>query len=299
MNEIAILSGKGGTGKTSLTAAFAYMAQNSIICDADVDASDLHLLLNPRIKEKRDFMGGSLAEINLTRCNQCQLCRKLCRFNAISDSYHIDGISCEGCGVCVDLCPEQAITFHKKKCGDWYISSTRFGPMIHARLGIGEENSGKLVHTIRKKAREIAMNNGHSLILTDGPPGIGCPVIASISGVSAIVIIVEPTLSGLHDMERVVELGQRFNVPLLVCINKYDINPEISQKIENKIEELELILLNRIPFDPSFTKAMVQGQNILEYCGHGETAKTIRNIWEKISSTLSQENISKQEIQIL
>jgi MinD superfamily P-loop ATPase len=297
MKEIVILSGKGGTGKTSLTAAFSYLADNALFCDADVDASDLHLLMKPTVLEKHDFMGGAKAVINLSNCTKCNLCRKLCRFNAINEEYIVDAIDCEGCGVCVDLCPERVISFPQQKCGEWFTSSTRFGPMIHARLGIGEENSGKLVHLIRKHARKLAYEKGYDLILTDGPPGIGCPVIASLSEASGIVLIVEPSLSGIHDMKRVAELGHRFKIPILVCINKYDINADITKKIISICKNGNMTILGKIPYDPAFTYAMVQGMNILEYQLDSATVNTLRAIWNRIITTLSQQQDMKTVIQ--
>jgi MinD superfamily P-loop ATPase len=196
MREIVVLSGKGGTGKTSLTGAFARLAENCVVCDADVDAADLHLLLKPEVEQRSDFMGGGVAVIDPNRCTFCGRCRELCRFEAISPDYVVDAIACEGCGVCVDLCPEKAVDFPIKKCGEWYRSSTASGPMIHARLGIAEENSGKLVSLVRRQARDVAEESGRDLILTDGPPGIGCPVIASLGGATLVVLVVEPTLSG-------------------------------------------------------------------------------------------------------
>jgi MinD superfamily P-loop ATPase len=232
IREIVIVSGKGGTGKTSLTAAFAALAKNSILCDADVDAADLHLLMQPEVQAQTDFMGGSKAVIDPDLCTGCGTCRTLCRFDAISDRYEVDPIRCEGCGVCVDFCPEQAIGFPVQRCGEWYVSATRFGPMVHARLGIAEENSGRLVSLIRTETKKRAEERGLDLILTDGPPGIGCPVIAAIGGATALVIVVEPTVSGIHDMERVVDLAAHFRVPGMVIVNKFDLNVGMTEAIE-------------------------------------------------------------------
>ena len=226
MKELVILSGKGGTGKTSLTAAFAAVSKKSILCDAYVDAADLHLLMSPEIKQKTDFKGGGIAIIDPDKCTECGQCIELCRFDAISDDFVVDKIDCEGCGVCVDLCPEQAIDFPTQTCGEWYISDTRFGPMVHARLGIAEENSGKLVALVRQEARKFAEEKNIDLILTDGPPGVGCPVIASIGGATALLIVTEPTVSGIHDMTRALELAEFFKVPAMVLVNKYDLNPD-------------------------------------------------------------------------
>ncbi len=284
IRELVVVSGKGGTGKTSITAAFASLAQNSVLCDADVDAADLHLLMAPTVRKSTDFMGGCLAVIRKDDCVECDRCRELCRFDAISKDYVVDAINCEGCGVCVDLCPEQAIDFPVQKCGEWFSSDTRFGPMVHARLGIAEENSGKLVSLVRQEARKLAEEKGHELILTDGPPGIGCPVIASIGGATVLVIIVEPTVSGLHDMKRVAELAIHFKVPGLICVNKYDLNMDMTEKIEAYGLERNMKVLGRIPFDPIFTKAMIEGKNVLEHAPESLAAVSIRGVWERLMS---------------
>ena len=287
IREIVIVSGKGGTGKTSLAAAFAALAKNGILCDADVDAADLHLLMQPEVKERTDFMGGSKAVINPDLCTGCGTCRTLCRFDAISDRYEVDPIRCEGCGVCVDFCPEQAIDFPVQRCGEWYISATRFGPMVHARLGIAEENSGRLVSLVRKETRQLAEERGLELILTDGPPGIGCPVIAAIGGATTLVIVVEPTVSGIHDMERVVDLAAHFRVPGMVIVNKYDLNVEMTETIEQLAVQRNLVVLGRVPFDPVFTRSMVQGQTLFEYGAETPTRQVVRDIWAKIISSPS------------
>lgn len=282
MREIVVVSGKGGTGKTSLAASFAMLAKNSVICDADVDAADMHLLLQPKVEKTTDFMGGGLAVINKSRCTECGRCLELCRFHAISEKYVVDPISCEGCGVCVDLCPEKAVDFPIQKCGEWYISSTRSGPMVHARLGIAQENSGKLVSLVRKEAKALAEERGFDLIVTDGPPGIGCPVIAAIGGATVLVVIVEPSMSGLHDMDRVVDLAAHFRVPGMVCINKYDLNLTMTETIEERARARNMMLLGRIPFDPLVVEAMVEGKNILEFRKESTTAGVIREVWKNI-----------------
>ena len=287
IREIVIVSGKGGTGKTSLTAAFAALAKNSILCDADVDAADLHLLMQPEVKEQTDFMGGSKAVIDPDLCTGCGTCRTLCRFDAISDRYEVDPIRCEGCGVCVDFCPEQAIGFPVQRCGEWFVSDTRFGPMVHARLGIAEENSGRLVSLVRTKTRQLAEARGLELILTDGPPGIGCPVIAAIGGATALIIVVEPTVSGIHDMERVVHLAAHFRVPGMVIVNKFDLNVGMTEAIEQLAEKRNILVLGRVPFDPVFTRSMVQGQTLFEYGEESPTRRVVRDIWAKIVSSPS------------
>ncbi len=300
MKELVIISGKGGTGKTSLTAAFAALARNHLLCDADVDAADLHLLLHPNVGKTSDFIGGAKARIDPENCIGCGICTDLCRFSAISEDFVVDQLECEGCGVCYAFCPEEAIAFEPRKCGQWFISSTRFAPMVHARLGIAEENSGKLVSLIRKQAQELAESQDLRLIITDGPPGIGCPVIASISGATAALIVVEPTVSGLHDMSRVAELAAHFNIPALVCINKFDLNPEMTATIESEALQRDLILAGRIPFDPIFVKAMVQGQTVIEYAPDSEIASIVDAVWQRISSSepLNQKE-AKQFLPIL
>ena len=286
MKELVVISGKGGTGKTSVMAAFASLAKSKVLCDADVDAADLHLITAPDVQKKEAFQSGNSAIINKDKCTECGLCKELCRWNAVSDEFEIDSIACEGCGVCVYFCPEKAIDFPINTCGEWFISSTRFGPMVHARLGIAEENSGKLVTLVRKEARNIAEKNGLGLILTDGAPGIGCPVIASIGGVSAVLIVTEPSISGKHDMERVAKLADHFKVPAMVCINKCDINVEITQDIEDFAKMKSLAIVGKIPFDPIFTRSMVQRKTIFEFDGQSDTASVVRAVWSKIKDKL-------------
>ena len=285
MKELVILSGKGGTGKTSLTASFAVLASGSLLCDADVDAADLHLLMQPEIRKRTDFTGGGVAIIDPDRCSGCGTCIDMCRWSAISPDFVVDEIACEGCGVCVDFCPEQAIDFPTKTCGQWFISDTRFGPMVHARLGIAEENSGKLVTLVRQKAKQLADEKGIELIITDGPPGVGCPVIASIGGATSTLIVAEPTVSGIHDMARAIELCRHFKVPVMVCINKFDLNPENSDAIEKMAAEAGLPVVGRVPFDPAFTRAMVQGKTLIEYDGSGPAGDAIRQVWAAIMRT--------------
>jgi len=286
VKELVVISGKGGTGKTSLMAAFASLAENKVLCDADVDAADLHLLMDPDIKERHDFQGGSTAIINPNKCTLCGLCRDLCRWDAISEAFEVDPIECEGCGVCVDFCPEQAIDFPIKTCGEWFASNTRFGPMVHARLGIAEENSGKLVALVRQEAKKLAEKNKLNLLITDGPPGVGCPVIASVGGASAVLVVAEPTVSGLHDMERVAQLAAHFKVPVMVCVNKFDLNFDQTKAIEKLAKENNMTIVGRVPFDPVFTESMVQGQTVLEYVGNSKIRSSINEIWRNIRNQL-------------
>lgn len=285
MKELVILSGKGGTGKTSLTASFAVLASGSLMCDADVDAADLHLLMQPEIKTQTDFEGGGVAIIDPERCSGCGTCIDMCRWEAINSEFFVDEIACEGCGVCVDFCPEKAIDFPTKTCGQWFISDTRFGPMVHARLGIAEENSGKLVTLVRQQAKQLAEEKGIDLIITDGPPGVGCPVIASVGGATSTLIVAEPTVSGIHDMSRAVELCQHFKVPVMVCINKFDLNLENSDKIEKIANDAGLPVVGRVPFDPDFTHAMVQGKTLIEYDARGPASESVRQVWSAIMAS--------------
>lgn len=299
MKELVILSGKGGTGKTSITAAFSHLAQNHVVCDADVDAADLHLLIKPDIQETHDFMGGGIAQIRNDDCCECNTCINLCRFNAISDDFKINPLRCEGCGVCVDFCPEKAIDFPIQKCGEWFVSASEYGPMVHARLGIAEENSGKLVSVIRGQAKYIAEKEHKDFVLIDGPPGIGCPVIASITGATALVIIVEPTLSGLHDMKRVAQLAAHFRLPVMVCINKYDINLDVTAQIEQEVQTHGLELVGRIPFNPVFVHSMVDGKNVFAYGQEPNLLNNIQNIWQKIITSKYMKGQEKISIPVI
>ena len=285
MKELVVVSGKGGTGKTSLTAAFSSLSNRHILCDADVDAADLHLILSPEIKKRTDFYGGSKAVIDPKRCSRCGKCLKLCRFGAIDEDFVVDSIVCEGCGVCVDFCPDTAIDFLTQKCGEWFVSDTRVGPMVHARLGIAEENSGKLVSCIRQEARKLAEEQQADMIITDGPPGIGCPVIASIGGATALAMVVEPTVSGLHDMNRLADLAQHFRVPCFLCVNKFDLNLDMAERLEEEAQWRQMQIIGRIPFDPVFTAAMISGQTVIEYGKDSAVAGAVRSIWENITST--------------
>ncbi len=210
----------------------------------------------------------------------------MCRFNAISADYIVNPINCEGCGVCVYFCPEKAIDFLENTCGEWFVSDTRFGPMVHARLGIAEENSGKLVTLVRQEARKLVEEKKLELILSDGPPGVGCPVIASIGGASAVLIVTKPTVSGKHDMERVAQLSDHFKIPAMICVNKFDLNLELTRDIENYAKAKALSCLGRIPFGPVFTKAMIQAQTVFEYDGQSPVGAAIRSAWQQLSEKL-------------
>jgi len=284
MKEVVILSGKGGTGKTSIVGSFAAIAQNKVMADCDVDAADLHLLLNPSVKEENEFWSGQVAVIDEEKCTQCGLCQDECRFDAISD-YKVDPISCEGCGFCSHICPVEAITMNECLAGHWFISDTKHAPLVNARLGIAQENSGKLVALVRQQAKELAEKNGLDYVISDGPPGIGCPVISSLSGVSLALIVTEPTLSGIHDMERVLGVCQHFGVPAMVCINKYDINDENTIAIHDYCRENGVEVATLIPFDNVVTEAMVKGVPVVEY-SDGRVAREIESLWQRINRKL-------------
>jgi MinD superfamily P-loop ATPase len=287
VKQITVLSGKGGTGKTTITASFAALARNIVVADCDVDAPDLHLLLHPQIIETQEFKGPKLAVIDKTKCVECGLCRDACRFDAINDSIQIDPFSCEGCRVCVVVCPEEAINLKKRISGQAFISKTKYGTMSHARLDPGEANSGKLVTLVRHNARQIAEKENRELILIDGPPGIGCPLIASVTGVDVGLVVTEPTMSGIHDLQRALQLLDHFHIRPLVCINMYDINRENTEKIVEFCEENGVKVAGRIPFDPIVTKAMVDGKTVVEHSPRSTASRGIETAWEKVLSVLN------------
>ncbi len=287
VKQITILSGKGGTGKTTLTAAFAALAEDAVIADCDVDAPDLHMLLHPKIIEKQEFKGSKLAVINENKCIKCGLCREKCRFDAITEDLKIDPFSCEGCGVCAIVCPVNAITLTEQISGYAYISKTKFGFMVHAMLNPGEANSGKLVTLVKQNAKTLAENEDIPLIIVDGPPGIGCPVIASIADVDVGLVISEPTMSGIHDLKRVILLLKHFNIPSLVCINMYDINRDNTQKILEFCRENDIEVVGKIPFDSKVVEAMINGKTIVEFSPESNVTEEIRKIWEKLCNVLN------------
>ncbi|MCD6319723.1 MAG: P-loop NTPase [Candidatus Desulfofervidaceae bacterium] len=285
MKELVIISGKGGTGKTTITASFAALAEDKVLADTDVDAPDLHLILSPDVKHEESFKGGHYAVINQEECIACGECRKLCRFEAISEDYKINPIDCEGCGVCVHFCPVEAIDFPQRVCGKWFISETRFGPMVHAQLDIAQENSGLLATLVRQQAKNLAEDKGLDLIIVDGPPGIGCPVIATVTGASAVMIVTEPSPSGLHDLERVWQLAfKHFGIPCMTCINKFDLNLEMAERIEKFCQQNNIALMGKVPFDPKVTEAVVNGKAIVEY--DTSTANIVAQMWEKVYTYL-------------
>ncbi len=296
MKELVVISGKGGTGKTSITAAFAALADNAILADCDVDAADLHLVLSPTVRQETDFSGGKQAMVDSEQCIGCGKCAAMCRFDAIrldgpgnatvAKTYTVDPVACEGCKVCVEFCPVSAIEFNDTINGQWFVSDTRFGPMVHARLGIAEENSGKLVTLIRQKAKEIADEQGRDLMIVDGSPGIGCPVIASITGADVVLIVTEPTLSGKHDLERVASLAANFRIQTLVCINKADVNPEMAREIADRAGQRGMKVVGEIPYDEAFTKAQIMKATLTEYTG-GDIAERVKALWRQVTYALA------------
>ena len=289
MKQLVIISGKGGTGKTIITASIATLAQNKVMADYDVDAANLYLLLHPEIQETHQFIGGKKAHIDIEKCTLCGECIDICRFEAIVEKEDgeiiIDPISCEGCGVCSHVCPAEAIEMKENISGEWFVSRTKYGPFVHARLGIGEENSGKLVTEVRKKVKEIADRNNLDFVIIDGPPGIGCPVISSLSGTDLALVVTEPTLSGIHDMERVVQMAHHFNTQTACCINKSDLNLENSKLIESWCKKYSIPLIGKIPFDEQVTKSMVQGIPLTEY-SKNSASEEISDMWKKLKLLL-------------
>jgi len=286
MKEVVVLSGKGGTGKTSIVGSFAALSQGEVLADCDVDAADLHLLLEPTLQQKHEFWSGQVAVIDEEKCTQCGLCQEVCRSEAIKD-FKVDPISCEGCGFCYQICPDEAIIMKESLSGHWFISDTKYGPLVHARLGIAQENSGKLVALVRQRARLIAEKQNLDYIISDGPPGIGCPVISSLSGADLALLVTEPTLSGIHDLERVIGVCHHFGVPALACINKYDINEDNTRQIENYCLNQGVEVVAKVPFDNVVTEALVQGLPVVEY-SQGKVTKEIKSLWQRITQALDK-----------
>ena len=287
MKQITILSGKGGTGKTTITAAFAVLAKKAVVTDCDVDAPDLHMLLHPEIIETKEFRGSKIAVIDETKCVKCGICREKCQFDAITQNFTVDPFSCEGCGVCTLVCPVNAVTLTERISGYAYISKIKSGFMAHALLNPGESNSGKLVTMVRQNAKLLAEKERNNLIVIDGPPGIGCPVIASVTGVDAGLVVTEPTMSGIHDLERALRLLRHFNVRPFVCVNMYDVNEENANKISRFCEENGVEVVGNIPFNPVVTEAMVNGKTVMEYSPKCDVAKEIKAIWKRLCTELS------------
>jgi len=295
MKEITILSGKGGTGKTSITAALGSLARKAVYCDNDVDAADIHLIFQPEIQEQYTFSNGWLVAINKVKCTTCNVCLDYCRFDAIrtnkDGSLSIVPMKCEGCRLCERICPANAITSEENNNNFWYVSSSRFGPLVHAKMGIGAENSGKLVTQVRKKAREIAKKSNFNYIINDGPPGIGCATIASLSGIDAAIIILEPSKSALHDAKRLIDLIQSFKIDAFAIINKCTINWELTSLIENYLESISIPLLAKLPFDKEMVQAMTTGKTIIEHNPTSEISQKIIRAWERFKEEMEQEKL--------
>jgi len=305
MKQLVILSGKGGTGKTTVAAALAHLGSQEmpmVLADADVDAANLELVLEPTKVEEHDFWSGKRAVIDPERCTACGVCDTVCRFEAIippnekaeeagepsHSAYRVEALSCEGCAACFYQCPEDAIDMEEQRAGQWFRSDSRFGPLFHAHLFAGQENSGKLVTLVKKQGGELASETGARLLLVDGPPGIGCPVIAASSGVDMALLVVEPTVSGVHDLERVLSTTTHFGVPALVVINKADLNLKRSDDVAAFCEERDAELVGRIPYDTTVTEAMVQGRPVTAHAD-GPVSKAMREVWERIKSRLALE----------
>ncbi|OPL10860.1 MAG: (4Fe-4S)-binding protein [Firmicutes bacterium ML8_F2] len=287
MKKITVISGKGGTGKTSLVGSFAALAsKNAVFVDADVDAANLNLIMHPQLLEEHEFTASQIASIELSECTQCGLCRDLCRFEAISEEYVVDPVACEGCGFCSYTCPVEAIKMEDRVSGKWFVSETPFGTLVHARLGIAEENSGKLVTAIRNRGAELAEAEEKDYLLIDGPPGIGCPVIASLSGVDAALIVTEPTVSGIHDLKRVLSVCRHFGITASVCVNRFDLDKEQTQAIDSFCRKEKINLAGKIPFDRVFVEAMVKGMPVVEY-SDGPVSKSLRSVWESFIDGLN------------
>ncbi len=291
MKELVVISGKGGTGKTSIAASLIALSGRVVAADCDVDAANLNLVVKHDVRRSTPFQGGKKAVIDETLCSSCGECEKLCRFDAISSHnsrFHIDKFACEGCGVCAYFCPERAIELHVEDGGEWFLSDTDSGPMVHARLVPGGENSGKLVTIVRNEAKSAAAAGGFRTILVDGAPGIGCPVIASITGADAVLIVVEPTLSGMHDMKRALELAGYFGVKALLAVNKYDINEEIASEISEYAAGRGVPVAGRVRYDPDVTRAQINGMSVVEY-SDGPAAADIRRLREAVVEHLALE----------
>jgi len=288
MKQLVVISGKGGTGKTTIVAALAALAGGKVMADCDVDAADLHLVMDPRVGKTEGFQGSKEAVLDKGKCIECGVCRKNCRFEAIYEDFHIDPFRCEGCGVCAYLCPVNAIAMKPRVSGYVHTSSTRFGTLVHGQLEPGEGTSGKLVTLVKQRAMELARLEGRDLVIIDGSPGIGCPVIASLSGATAVLVVTEPTLSGIHDLERVLGVAFHFRTRPSICINKYDLNKAMTQQIEQFAAEQRLEVIGRIPYDERVTEAMVQGKSVIEYSDSPVT-REIRQIWTRLSEALELE----------
>lgn len=296
MKQLVILSGKGGTGKTTVAAALAHLASQEasiMLVDADVDASNLELVLSPKLEEEHAFFSSKVAVIDPELCEACGRCEELCRFEAVvagngrdgANSYTIDPVACEGCGVCYYQCPAEAIRLDEPQDGLWFRSNSAFGPLIHAHLFAGQENSGKLVAAVRQEAAGLASQGGQAYVIIDGPPGIGCAVIAAVTGTDLALIVTEPTVSGIHDLDRALGVTQHFGIPALLCINKYDINPQKSEEIAKYAAQRGVKIVGRVPFDTVVTKAMVHGRPVTDF-DDGPVSGELRHVWKLVRQEL-------------
>jgi MinD superfamily P-loop ATPase len=293
LKQLVILSGKGGTGKTSVAAALAHLASLDmpiVLADADVDAANLELVLAPNKLEQHVFMGGQVAVIDPELCQLCDRCYEVCRFEAIipgDDTYRVDALACEGCASCVTQCPEGAIHSEEQQAGFWFRSDTRFGPLFHAHLFAAQENSGKLVTMVKQQGRLLALDQGRELLIVDGPPGIGCPVISANAGADLALLVTEPTVSGVHDLERILGTVNHFRVPALVLINKADVNPAHTASIEAYCRAQGIALVGKLPYDTVVTQAMVQGQPVTLYQPGGVMARALQGVWAQLRKHLN------------
>ncbi len=296
MKQLVILSGKGGTGKTSVAAALAHLASQElplVLADADVDAANLELVLDPVRRETHEFWSGQVAIIDPEACQRCGVCYDVCRFEAVvpgddGQAYRVDPLACEGCASCVYQCPEDAIRSEEQQAGLWFRSDTRFGPLFHAHLFAAQENSGKLVTLVKGKSRALGLEQGADLVLVDGPPGIGCPVISASAGADLALLVTEPTVSGAHDLDRILRTVNHFRVPALVLINKADINPAHTAAIEAYCAEQGIEVVGKLPYDTVVTEAMVQGQPVTAYEPDGAMAAALRDAWTRIRARLEE-----------
>jgi MinD superfamily P-loop ATPase len=285
MKQLTVISGKGGTGKTSITAAFASLAEDAVFADCDVDAADLHLIFKPEVKQTMVFHGLKIAAIDKETCIDCKKCYESCAFDAITKNVDLIKEACEGCGVCAYVCPVAAIRMIERESGYAYISESRFGHLAHAALKTAEEASGKLVTVVRENAKKLAEEKKKNLVIIDGPPGIGCPVIASLTGVDLVLIVTEPTLSAIHDLERILRVAHHFDIPAVVCINKHDINLDNTKKIEQYCKDETIDVVGKLPYDITITRAMIQQKSIIEF-SDGTLSREIKDMWKKIQRML-------------
>lgn len=286
MKELVIVSGKGGTGKTSISAALAFLAPKKVLVDCDVDAANFHLISGAAIRETHPFTAGFEPQINEELCTHCGKCTRLCRFDAIDNGVITAPLNCEGCGVCAFNCPEHAISMQEKQAGHWFISDTRFGCLIHAELGLSVENSGKLVSKVRQEAKKIAHNKQLPLVITDGPPGIGCPAIAALSGANLALAVVEPSASSMHDVKRLVDLVAHFALPLCVCINKSTLHPENTTKLIDWCNQHDIPIVGQLPYHRVFNSAVQLGKTVLEMPENIEIKDALQELWHNLENKL-------------